>query len=236
MDTADFIVVEFEDKYVNNLIFSCTSMTLLAILSCIGAPLIIHLQYSKLYEYMNPKHSEHSQFLVWAIVTIFILADHLLTWFPLFYHYVGWAQTEWNTRYQFVYWVTILFWSLVLAVDIPITAIIVYTGKKNDFPVPRLIIMLACFNKCCSGKRQNIFLQFVAVLHSIIAIQIFCFYSAVVFMALIARPVHTAILVIFFASFVFFLVTSLMLLFTATQAAIKDSDRIIWPKSCKDSF
>ena len=194
-------------------------MLLLAIFGCVSAPLLLHFQYDYLYNHM--KKTLNSQFLVWAIVTVFAAVDHLLSWLPLFYHYLGWAQTDWNTRYVRVYWAVILFWSLVCGVDVPVAAFIVYVGKKKDFPVPHLIKVLVrfplCCLKCCTRERRNTFTQFVAVWHSIIAIQIFCFYSVVVFVAIFARPVHTAVLFIFYIAFGFFLVTSLMLLFATTQ-------------------
>ena len=184
------------------------------------------------------KTTLHSQFLVWAIVTVLIAADHILSWIPLFYHYVGWAQEGWNTRYDRVYWVVILFWALVSVVDIPVAAVIVYSGKKTDFPVPHLIkvlvrlLLLLCLKQRHREKR-NIFTQFVAIWHSIVAIQLFCFYSVVVFVAFIARPLHTAVLFIFYIAFTFFLVTSLMLLFATTQVRNereKLTPRIVVPR------
>ena len=183
------------------------------------------------------KTTLHSQFLVWAIVTVLIAVDHILSWIPLFYHYVGWAQAGWNTRYDRVYWVVISFWALVSVVDIPVAAVIVYSGKKTDFPVPHLIKVLVRFPffclKFCSREKRNIFTQFVAIWHSIVAIQLFCFYSVVVFVAFIARPLHTAVLFIFYIAFTFFLVTSLMLLFATTQVKNereKLTPRIVVPR------
>ena len=206
------MVVEFEDQYVDNLIFAGTTMILLAIVACIGAPLIIYHQYNRIYVFM--KLTENSQFLVWAIVTVFIFTDHLLTWIPLFYNYIGWVRKEWNTQYQPVYWLTIIFWSLVAAVDIPVIAVIVRIRNKRNFPVPRLIRVLS---RCCPVQWRNFFMQFVAIFHTVLAIQIFCFYSAMVFVAFIARPIHTVVLFAFFGVFIFFLVTSLMLLFARTE-------------------
>ena len=194
-------------------------MVLLAIFGCVSAPLLLHFQYDYLYNHM--KQTLNAQFLVWAIVVVFAALDHLLSWLPLFYHYLGWARTDWNTRYLRLYWAVILFWSLVCAVDVPVAVLIVYVGKKTDFPVPHLIKMLVrcplCCLRCCTRERRNIFTQVVAIWHSLIAIQIVCFYLVVVFVAFFARPVHTAVLFIFYVAFGFFLITSLMLLFATTQ-------------------
>ena len=218
-DTADFIVVEFENEYINNIIFFGVTMIFLTFFTCLSAPLLLYSQYINIYNHMRT--TLHSQFLVWAIVMVLIAADHLLSWTLLFYHYVGWAQAGWNTQYFPAYWVVISFWVLVTLVDIPVAAVIIYSRRMTDFPVPHLIKVLVRFLFFClipcTREKRNKFTQFIALWHSIIAIQLFCFYSVVVFVAFIARPLHTALLFIFYIAFIFFLITSLMLLFATTQ-------------------
>ena len=147
----------------------------------------------------------------------------------MLYHIFGWARTEWNTSFQPHYWGAIVLCSFAGGIDAVLAAIIVSIGMK-DFPVPKLISAVVSlpfhFLKCFT---QNTITQWVAVSHTIISIQFFSVYTMILLVAFVARPVHTATLLISYGAFAFFLIATLALLLATTNYDKRS-------KSCKTIF
>ena len=223
LNTGDFIVVEYQEEYSTNFVSTGVTMVFLAVVSFLGAPLLVYFLYNYLHKHV--KRNLYYQFLTWAVILVFVIADYAFTSYML-YHIFGWARTEWNTSFRPHYWGAIVLCSFAGGTDSVLAAIIVYKSAK-DFPVPKLIsatvLPLFYFLKCFTRDRDTItqwvknITRWAAVSHTIISIQFFSVYTMILLVTFFARPIHTATLLISYGAFTFFLIATLALLLAATN-------------------
>ena len=197
-------------------------MGTLALLAFLAAPLLIYRMYGKIYDHAK-KNVSHFQYLIWACVILFAIGDYLLSFIALGNHYIRWAHSEWKTQYRYFYWMIIPVWVLIAAIDLLIAIWIVLRKKIKDFPVPDLLLPRHV-KKCLKHNTQ--IAQILAVWHTMAAFQILCFYAVFIFIAFIAQPLHTALVIIFYAACVFSFTTMLMLLLAATSTKLQEAWKV----------
>ena len=213
--TSDYVVVEHQQLYRDNLIATGVSLVALALFASLAAPILIYLQYDTIYTYTK---SGNSLYLTWSIVTLCTVADYLLSFLALFYHIQCWSRPHYDSIYKNLYVGALGVWVAIAILDLPIAILVVLKSKKKDFPVPDLVHFITCHFHSCPwvGKEvKNYFIQILAVWHIVAALQIFCFHAVFVFVAFIAQPLHTGLTMIFYAATIFSLTTTIMLLYAS---------------------
>ena len=215
---ADYVVVEHEQLYRDNLIATGISLGALALFASLAAPILIYQQYGKIYAYTKEK-SGNFLYLTWSIVTLCTIADYLLSFLALFYHIECWSRPHYDSIYKNLYVGALGVWVTVGILDLPIAILVVLKSKKKDFPVPDLIRYITCHFHSCPWVGREItntyFIQILGVWHTLAALQIFCFHAVFVFIAFIAQPLHTGLTMIFYAATIFCLTTTIMLLYAS---------------------
>ena len=215
---SDYVVVEHEQLYRDNLVATGVSLCALAIFASMAAPILIYQQYPKIYSYTKEK-SGNFLYLTWSVVTLCTVADYLLSFLALFYHIQCWSRPHYDSIYKNLYVGALGVWVAVGILDLPIAVLVVLKSKKKDFPVPDLVRYITCHFHSCPWVGREItntyFIQILAVWHTLAALQILCFHAVFVFVAFIAQPLHTGLTMIFYVATVFCLTTTIMLLYAS---------------------
>lgn len=215
---SDYVVVEHEQLYRDNLVATGISLGTLALFASLAAPILIYQQYGKIYTYAKEK-SGNFLYLIWSIVTLCTVADYLLSFLALFYHIQCWSRPHYDSIYKNLYVGALGVWVAVGILDLPIAVLVVLKSKKKDFPVPDLVRYIMCHFHSCPWVGREItntyIIQILAVWHTLAALQILCFHAVFVFVAFIAQPLHTGLTMIFYAATVFCLTTTIMLLYAS---------------------
>ena len=221
-DDPGQVVVEHEKLYVESFIATAISLVALVFFTFLAAPILIYQRYDKIYTYAKQKSGNlQNHYLIWSIVTLCTAADYILGFLGLAYHYLCWSVPHFviSPTVDMFYLLVIVGCVVIALLNLPIAITVVLKSKKNDFPVPDLIRYITCHCRCCpcAGKEniKNYLIQILAVFHVLIALQISCVHTVFVFLAFIARPLPTAMTIIFYAATMFCLATTIMLLYAS---------------------
>ena len=220
-DDPGQVVVEHEKLYVESLIATTISLVALIFFAFLAAPILIYQHYDKIYKYAKQKSK--NLHLIWSIVTLCTVADYLLGFLGLAYHYLCWSVPHFviSATVDRLYRTVIGGGVAIALLNLPITIAVVLKSKKKNFPVPDLIRYITCHCRCCPCIGMEIkntsVIQILAVWHVLLALQLFCVHTVFVFLAFIANPLPTALTIIFYAATVFCLATTIMLLYASCQ-------------------
>ena len=214
--SAIYDVVQYKDYYNHNLILTSVSLGALLVFITLAGPILLILYKDELYT--NAKENTNNfLYIIWSLATLCFTGTYMICFLMLGYHVECWVKPHYDAHYKNIYNYFIAIFSLVHILDLIIAIPIVLLAGYNDFPVPDLIRYITChFSKCrCIGKeKKNTYcIQIVAVWHTLSMVQLLTFHIVPIFLAFVATPLHTALVMIFYAATVFSLFTTIMLIY-----------------------